>query len=58
MSWQQRNEEKIYALLGRWSGHSVTKRSGFYGTTIVEVDIDLKLEMDEKGQLIQVLTAH
>lgn len=51
--FEQKNEERINALLGRWSGHSVTKRSGFYGTTIAEADIDLKLEIDENGQLIQ-----
>lgn len=53
----ENNEERINALLGRWSGHSVTKRSGFYGTTIAEADIDLMLERDENGQLIQEINS-
>lgn len=42
-------------MLGRWEGHSVTKRSGVYGATIAEHDTIALLEMDDMGQLIQVL---
>ncbi|GLJ15400.1 hypothetical protein SUGI_0252780 [Cryptomeria japonica] len=51
--YEKKNEDRINALLGRWLGHSVTKRSGFYGSTIAEADIDLKLQMDDNGRLIQ-----
>ncbi|XP_043704211.1 uncharacterized protein LOC122654269 [Telopea speciosissima] len=47
----------IMPFLGRWEGHSVTKRSGVYGATIAEADIVSLLEMDEKGQLIQDITS-
>jgi hypothetical protein len=41
-------------VLGRWEGHSVTKRSGVYGATLDEADTVVLLEMDNGGQLIQV----
>lgn len=43
--------------IGRWKGQSVTKRSGIYGATIAEADTVASLEIDDKGQLIQVLCA-
>lgn len=43
--------------IGRWKGHSITKRSGVYGATIAEADTTAILEIDDKGQLIQVLSA-
>nr|CAD1819457.1 unnamed protein product [Ananas comosus var. bracteatus] len=45
--------DRISALLGRWEGHSVTKRSGVYGATISKADTVSLLEMDRNGQLIQ-----
>ncbi|KAJ6936503.1 hypothetical protein NC652_011264 [Populus alba x Populus x berolinensis] len=45
---------RILPLLGKWKGHSQTKRSGVYGATIAEADTIALLEMDGKGQLIQV----
>lgn len=43
--------------IGRWKGRSVTKRSGIYGATIAEADTVSSLEIDDKGQLIQVFCA-
>ncbi|KAM0929442.1 hypothetical protein ACQ4PT_001525 [Festuca glaucescens] len=47
------SNDGITALLGRWEGHSVTKRSGVYGATLDEADTVVLLEMDNDGQLIQ-----
>lgn len=47
------NTNRILPFLGKWKGHSVTKRSGVYGSTIAEADTVSSLEMDDKGQLIQ-----
>uniref|UniRef100_A0A804M4C0 DUF3598 domain-containing protein n=1 Tax=Zea mays TaxID=4577 RepID=A0A804M4C0_MAIZE len=47
------SSDRINALLGRWEGHSVTKRSGVYGATLVEADTAIVLKMDSNGQLIQ-----
>ncbi|PIA62905.1 hypothetical protein AQUCO_00200723v1 [Aquilegia coerulea] len=44
----------IMPFLGRWEGHSITKRSGVYGATIAEADTVALLEMNEKDQLIQI----
>ncbi|GLT36214.1 hypothetical protein SLA2020_106080 [Shorea laevis] len=48
---------RISQFLGKWKGHSVTKRSGVYGATIAEADTVASLEMDDKGQLIQDITS-
>ncbi|KAJ9147575.1 hypothetical protein P3X46_029721 [Hevea brasiliensis] len=48
---------RILPFLGQWKGHSITKRSGVYGSTIAEADTVALLEMDDKGQLIQVITS-
>ncbi|KAJ1293525.1 hypothetical protein BS78_01G074900 [Paspalum vaginatum] len=45
--------DRINALLGRWEGHSVTKRSGVYGATLAEADTAVILKMESNGQLIQ-----
>jgi hypothetical protein len=42
------------ALLGTWSGHSVTRRSGSYGSTLVEEDTLVNFTLQENGSLIQV----
>ncbi|CAN6238603.1 unnamed protein product [Urochloa humidicola] len=47
------SNDRIKALLGRWEGHSVTKRSGVYGATLAEANTVVVLEMDSNGQLIQ-----
>lgn len=52
--WFQDNKDRILPFLGKWKGHSITKRSGVYGATIAEADSVALLEMDDKGQLIQV----
>ncbi|KAF5179616.1 putative Glutamate NMDA receptor subunit epsilon-1 [Thalictrum thalictroides] len=46
----------IMPFLGRWEGHSITKRSGVYGATIAEADTVAFLEMNDKDQLIQDIT--
>ncbi|KAI4352528.1 hypothetical protein L6164_006768 [Bauhinia variegata] len=48
---------RISPFLGKWKGHSVTKRSGVYGSTIAEHDTVVLLEMDDSGQLIQDVTS-
>ncbi|KAJ9173242.1 hypothetical protein P3X46_016400 [Hevea brasiliensis] len=48
---------RIIPFLGWWKGHSVTKRSGVYGSTLAEADTIALLEMDDKGQLIQDITS-
>ncbi|XP_030485126.2 uncharacterized protein LOC115701459 isoform X2 [Cannabis sativa] len=47
------NTDRVSPFLGRWKGHSLTKRSGVYGATIAEADTVASLEMDDKGKLIQ-----
>ncbi|XP_019427667.1 PREDICTED: uncharacterized protein LOC109335880 isoform X2 [Lupinus angustifolius] len=44
-------------FLGKWKGHSITKRSGVYGSTIAEADTVVIHEMDDNGQLIQDVTS-
>ncbi|KAF8408152.1 hypothetical protein HHK36_007294 [Tetracentron sinense] len=51
------NTNRISPFLGKWKGHSITKRSGVYGATISEADTAALLEIDDKGQLIQNLTS-
>ncbi|KAH7660734.1 Lipocalins domain-containing protein [Dioscorea alata] len=50
-------EDRLTPMLGRWEGHSITKRSGVYGATIAEADTVALLELDDKGQLIQDITS-
>jgi hypothetical protein len=50
----QDTKNRITPFLGKWKGHSVTKRSGVYGSTIAEADTVVLHEMNENGQLIQV----
>ncbi|XWS30214.1 hypothetical protein CRYUN_Cryun24cG0097900 [Craigia yunnanensis] len=40
-----------------WEGHSVTKCSGDYGSTMAEADTVALLEMDDKNKLIQDVTS-
>lgn len=44
---------RIIPFLGKWKGHSITKRSGVYGSTIANADTVVLHEMDDNGQLIQ-----
>ncbi|EEF29489.1 conserved hypothetical protein [Ricinus communis] len=48
---------RILPFLGKWKGHSITKRSGVYGSTMTEADTVALLEMDDKGHLIQDITS-
>jgi hypothetical protein len=50
----QDTKNRITPFLGKWKGHSVTKRSGVYGSTIAEADTVVLHEMNDNGQLIQV----
>ncbi|KAJ4826297.1 hypothetical protein Tsubulata_004048 [Turnera subulata] len=47
---------RISPFLGRWKGHSITKRSGIYGATLAEADTIAVLEMDDQGRVIQDIT--
>ncbi|GAB2299298.1 hypothetical protein Dimus_033370 [Dionaea muscipula] len=53
----EHDKNRILPFLGQWRGHSITKRSGIYGATIDEHDTVATLEMDEKGQLLQVISS-
>lgn len=48
---------RILPFLGKWEGHSVTKRSGVYGSTITEADTVALLQMDDKNKLVQDVTS-
>ncbi|BAU01307.1 hypothetical protein LR48_Vigan10g244800 [Vigna angularis] len=48
---------RIIPFLGKWKGHSITKRSGVYGSTIAKADTVVLHEMDHNGQLIQDVTS-
>ncbi|KAA3464389.1 Calycin [Gossypium australe] len=50
-------EDRILPFLGKWEGHSVTKRSGVYGSTMTEAETVAYLEMDDKKKLIQDVTS-
>uniref|UniRef100_A0A7N0SZ27 DUF3598 domain-containing protein n=1 Tax=Kalanchoe fedtschenkoi TaxID=63787 RepID=A0A7N0SZ27_KALFE len=50
-------ENRIKKILGKWKGHSVTKRSGVYGATLAEADTINSLEFDYNGQLIQEISS-
>ncbi|KAK7266478.1 hypothetical protein RIF29_19122 [Crotalaria pallida] len=50
-------KNRITPFLGKWKGHSITKRSGVYGSTIAEADTVVLHEMDDNGQLIQDVTS-
>ncbi|KAK6913301.1 protein of unknown function DUF3598, Biogenesis factor required for ATP synthase 1-like [Dillenia turbinata] len=50
------NMNRLEPFLGRWQGHSITKRSGVYGATIAEADTVALLEYDNNGQLVQDIT--
>ncbi|CAK7322978.1 unnamed protein product [Dovyalis caffra] len=48
---------RILPFLGKWKGHSRTKRSGVYGATIAEADTVALLDMDDNSQLIQDISS-
>jgi hypothetical protein len=47
--------KRIHALLGTWSGRLVTRRTGIYGATIVESNVQVVFEKEESGKFLQVL---
>lgn len=51
----QDDAERIIPFLGTWKGRSVTKRSGVYGATLSESNTVAVLEINDKGQVVQVL---
>ena len=50
----QDKASRIAPFLGKWKGHSLTKRSGVYGATIAEADTVSSLEIDGNNELVQV----
>ncbi|CAJ1947052.1 unnamed protein product [Sphenostylis stenocarpa] len=50
-------KSRITPFLGKWKGHSITKRSGVYGSTIANADTVVLHEMDDNDQLIQDVTS-
>ncbi|CAK9186051.1 unnamed protein product [Ilex paraguariensis] len=50
------NIDRIIPYLGKWTGHSLTKRSGVYGATVDEADTTTVIEIDDEGHLIQDIT--
>lgn len=48
---------RIIPFLGKWKGHSITNRSGVYGSTIANANTVVLHEMDDNGQLIQDVTS-
>ncbi|KAK7316321.1 hypothetical protein VNO77_35274 [Canavalia gladiata] len=50
-------KDRIIPFLGKWKGHSITKRSGVYGSTIANADTVVLHEMEDNGQLIQDVTS-
>ncbi|GAV61721.1 DUF3598 domain-containing protein [Cephalotus follicularis] len=50
-------KNRITPFLGKWKGHSLTKRTGVYGATVAEGDTISLLGMDDKGQLIQDISS-
>ncbi|KAL5990896.1 hypothetical protein ACLOJK_011801 [Asimina triloba] len=57
LDFSKDNTNRIAPWLGKWKGHSITKRSGVYGATIAEADTVTLLEMNDEGQLIQDVTS-
>ncbi|XP_059640990.1 uncharacterized protein LOC132283111 [Cornus florida] len=52
-----KNTDRIMPFLGKWKGHSITTRSGIYGSTIAEADTISILGIDNMGQLFQDITS-
>ncbi|KAG4976080.1 hypothetical protein JHK86_035554 [Glycine max] len=50
-------KSRIIPFLGKWKGHSITKRSGVYGSTIANADTVVLHDMDDNGQLMQDVTS-
>lgn len=46
---------RIDAVLGKWSGQLVTRRTGIYGATIAECNVQVLYERDDEGKMKQVL---
>ncbi|KAM7506797.1 hypothetical protein LguiA_017250 [Lonicera macranthoides] len=53
----RRSSDRILPYIGRWKGKSITKRTGVYGATIAEADTVVVLDIDEEGQLTQVISS-
>ncbi|KAL3696190.1 hypothetical protein R1sor_010266 [Riccia sorocarpa] len=49
--------ERLEAILGRWEGHAVTRRTGLYGATIAEGDVTVTYERFEDGTFTQEVTS-
>ncbi|KAL2642866.1 hypothetical protein R1flu_010453 [Riccia fluitans] len=49
--------ERVEAILGRWEGRAVTRRTGLYGATIAVGDVSVTYEQFEDGKLTQEVTS-
>ncbi|BBN01581.1 hypothetical protein MPTK1_2g08580 [Marchantia polymorpha subsp. ruderalis] len=49
--------DRVEALLGRWEGHAVTRRTGMYGATIAEGDVTVSYDKMEDGRVTQEFTS-
>lgn len=49
--------DRLIPFLGKWKGHSITKRSGVYGATIAEADTVALFGVDVNGQIFQDISS-
>lgn len=47
---------RVDAVLGKWSGQLVTRRTGIYGATLAECNVQVHYERDDEGKMKQVLS--
>lgn len=47
---------RVDAVLGKWSGQLVTRRTGIYGATLAECNVQVHYEKDDEGKMKQVLS--
>jgi len=47
---------RVDAVLGKWSGQLVTRRTGIYGATLAECNVQVHYERDDEGKMKQEIT--
>lgn len=47
---------RIESLLGKWSGKLVTRRTGIYGSTLAQYNVQVSYERNEEAKMKLVLT--
>lgn len=47
---------RVDTVLGKWSGQLVTRRTGIYGATLAECNVQVHYERDDEGKVKQVLS--